>query len=94
MPFFPSKFGQASALYVHQSQWCSISSFLVWINWSVKFSMNSFNCLCRCNDNFPINLGLLEGSATSWLLKSTSATTFTMQIASQQDYMGGLIKKC
>ncbi len=35
-------------------------------------------CLYSCNDNFSINLGLSKGGATSWLLKSTSATTLTM----------------
>ncbi len=37
-------------------------------------------CICpySCNDNFPTNLGLSKGGATSWFLKSTSATTLTM----------------
>ncbi len=40
--------------------------------------LNTCNCLYSCKDNFSINLGLSKGSATSWLLISTSATTFTM----------------
>ncbi len=31
------------------------------------------------NDNFPIILGLSKGRAISWLLKTTSATSFTMR---------------
>ena len=40
--------------------------------------LSTCNCLYRCNDNLPINPGLLKGGAKSWLLKSTSATAFTM----------------
>ncbi len=32
--------------------------------------LSTCNCLYRCNDNFPINLGLFKGGATSWRLKT------------------------
>ena len=52
--------------------------FLDQLEIEVQSRLSTCICLYSCNDNYSINLGLSKGGATSWLLKSTSATTLTM----------------
>ena len=49
----------------------------------VQSGRTTCNHLYRYNYNFPINLGLSKSAAISWLLKTTSATAFTMRSTRQ-----------
>ena len=72
----------------HTLQYLDINFFINFreggIYWSVcqnhllQSRLSTCNCLYRCNDNYLINLGLSKGGVISWLLKSTSATYFTI----------------
>ncbi len=61
------------AIFFREGLWLGLIHVLV-----LQSRLSTCICLYSCNDNFPTNLGLSKGDATSWLLKSTSATTFTM----------------